>query len=352
MQKSSDSLLISLIRPFFKTFGAIFGFGLGITLTVVLISQIVGKTDDQLEIKTHYSPTVVPNAKDQRKLLSKTAPVILKININGFIGTDKLNMHTISEQLVESREGVFKDGRVKAILLHINSPGGTVDDADGIYQAVKEYKESYNVPVFAFVDGLCASGGVYIACACDKVFTTDASIVGSVGVLSQYFFNFTKLMEKIGVESKTLIAGKGKDNLNPFRPWKAGEEDSLNKVVQAFYEQFVDVVISSRTQIDKNKLINEYGAQIFAGKTAFEYGFTDGSGYNLSETLKLLAKEVDIEDDFYQVVKMEKKISLSDLLQGNSTMMTGTLKHKIELAPQFDPNLMNQFLYLYLPNQK
>lgn len=350
MQNNSDSLLISLIRPFFKVFGSIFGFGLGITLTVVLISLIVGKSEDQLEVKAHYSPTIVPNAKDQRKLLSKTAPIILKININGFIGTDKLNMHTISEQLVESREGIFKDGRVKAVLLHISSPGGTVDDSDGIYQAVKEYKENYNVPVFAFVDGLAASGGIYIACAADKIFTTEASIVGSVGVLSPYFFNFTKLMEKIGVESKTLIAGKGKDDLNPFRPWKEGEEDSFNKVVQAFYDQFVDAVVKARPKINKDKLVNEYGAQIFPARAAFEYGFTDGSGYNLSETLKLLAKEVDIEDDFYQVVKMEKKISLSDLLKGDSTMMTGTVKHKIELAPQFDVNLMNKFLYLYLPN--
>src|SRR5690606_9333623 len=136
-------------------------------------------------------------------------------------GTESFNMNTFRAQLMESREGIFEKSPVVALLLHIQSPGGTVIDADGIYRAIKAYKAQHNIPVYAYVDGLCASGGMYIAAAADKIFASDVSLIGSVGVISPPTFNFTKTMEKLGIEALTLSAGIGKDDLNPFRPWKA-----------------------------------------------------------------------------------------------------------------------------------
>ena len=174
---------------------------------------------------------------------SSTTPVILKVNVQGVIGIDDLTRHKFQELLTESREKSLKNDRVKAILLCIDSPGGTVSDADGIYNALKAYKKQFGVPVYAYVDGLCASGGMYIACAADKIYASDASLVGSIGVLFPAMFNFVKLMEKVGVDSKTLIAGKGKDEMNPFRTWKPDEGANYQKIVDDFYEIFVDVVV-------------------------------------------------------------------------------------------------------------
>jgi len=345
------AILYSSIRSFFVTLCVILGIGVGIIPVVVFFAMLVTAADKDLEVKTHYSPTVVANAKNVRKTLSKSAPVIQKINIGGFIGADKLNMHTVREQLIESREGVLKNNRVKAILLHINSPGGTVVDADGIYRAIKEYKEKYKVPVFAYIDGLCASGALYVASAADKIYASDVSLIGSVGVLTPPFFNFSKLMEKVGVEAKTLFAGKGKDDLNPFRPWRPEEEESFKAIIDYFYNHFVDVVSSNRTDVNRTRLVNEYGAHVFSPKKALEYGFIDGSGYSLSDTMKLLAKNIGIEDDYYQVVKMERKILFSELFKTDSPMMHGTVKHQFELIPGLDSRMLNQFLYLYLPNQ-
>src|SRR5690606_22323692 len=115
----------------------------------------------------------------------------LQINVHGVIGDAKSGIDTKMAQniLLDSRTGDFKNERGKGILLHMNTPGGTVVDSDNIYRMLKTYKERYKVPVFAFVDGLCASGGMYISCAADKVYAGPASIIGSVGVIIGPFFN-------------------------------------------------------------------------------------------------------------------------------------------------------------------
>ena len=345
------SIFSSSIRSFFISLFALLGIGVGMIGVVLMFAVISKATDKDLSLSSNYNVTVVPNAKNVRKKLSKAAPVILKVNIGGLIGTDELNMHTIRQQLTESREGILKKNRVKAILVHISSPGGTVVDSDGIYQALKDYKERYNIPVFAYIDGLCASGGMYVASATDKVYSSDVSLIGSVGVLSPPFFNVSQLMEKVGINALTLHAGKGKDDMNPFRPWKAGEEDSFKNLIESYYQHFVDVVASNRKQIDKTKLINEYGAQLFPADQALEKGFIDGTDVSLQDTIELLAKEIGIEDDFYQVVQMETKLWVTQLFKSRSPLSTGTVKHQIELTPELDPKMMNQFLYLYLPGK-
>jgi protease-4 len=344
-----QSIILSAIRSFFVSLFAMVGIGVGLIPLILILSLVIARSDESLEVKNYYSPTIVTNAQNTRKALSKSAPVILKLNVSGIIGTDKLNMHTIKQELTESREGDLKDNRVKAVLVHIDSPGGTVSDADGIYRAIKEYKERYKVPVFAYIDGMCASGGMYVAAACDKIYSSDTSIIGSIGVISSPYFNLVGLTEKLGVETKTLYAGKGKDNLNPFRPWKAGEDENIKTIIDYFYNHFVGVITSNRTEISKSRLINDYGANVFSAEKAMEYGFIDGSGNTLNDTLTTLAKNIGIDDDYYQVIKMERKISLGDLFKGDSPMMSGIVKHKLEISPEFDSRLMNQFLYLYLP---
>lgn len=340
-----ESLLAISLRSFLKAFFTLLGICLAF-VPLILIFSLFSKSESEPE--SHYAMEYLPNAEGDRKVVSKNAPVILSIPIIGVVGAENLTMHHIRDMLVESREGLLKKDRVKALFLHIESPGGTVVDADGIYHAIKAYKEKYNVPVYAYVDGLCASGGMYIASAADKIYASNVSLVGSVGVLIPALLNFSKLINTVGIESLTLSAGIGKDELNPLRPWKPGEQDAMQAIVNNYYAQFVNIVTAARPKLDKEKLVAEYGAHIYPAKQAEEYGFIDGAGLSRNEALKLLLRQLNIQDN-YQVVKLEKETWYSSLFSAESPLRTGQIKHQLQMTKELSTEMMNQPLYLYQP---
>lgn len=340
-----QSIFSSSLRAFFVTLFGVVGFAFGFVLLLLIISLFSGTATTEPELI--YTPTIVANAQGKRKVLSSSAPVILKINIDGIVGTESLNKETIERQLVESREGTLNDDRVKAVLLYVNSPGGSVFDADGIFRAIKTYKEQYKVPVYAYADGLCASGGLYIAAAADQIFASDISMIGSVGVITPPFLNLSQLIDKIGVQALTLYAGKDKDMLNPLRPWKPDESETMQDLINHYYQEFVNLIVTQRP-VDRDKLVNDYGAKVFNSKQAQEYGFINKSDGNLRETIKLLAQKIGIEDDYYQVVELHKAW-YSSFLNSKWTLFQGKIVHEIQLSSDLDPRLNNQLLYLYRP---
>ncbi len=343
-----ESIFSATIRVFLLAFFGVIGLILGVVVIAAIVGASTTAIDGAPQIDYKYTPEILANAKGVRKELSKDAPVILQLNIKGVIGLDNLTQHSVGQQLLESRERVLDD-RVKAILLYIDSPGGTVVDADGIYREIKKYKEIHKTPVYAYVDGLCASGGMYIASAADKIYASETSLVGSVGVILPSILNFSQLLDKVGVQSLTLYDGKGKDNLNPLRPWVKGEEDNIKNAIDYYYGLFVNVVTSNRPQMDKTKLIDVYGANVYPAVQAQEFGYIDESNANLQNTLKLLAEKIDIKDDYYQVVSLENKSWLSQLFKEKFELFSGHITHQIELTPDLHPNLMGQYLYLYRP---
>jgi protease-4 len=345
-----DSIFYAAIRSLFVALCAVIGVGLGLVLFTILIGAMSASTASDTKLKTVNAQEILPNAKGEREALASTTPVILQIDVDGIIGTSELSTQTVRQQLIESREDDFKDDRVKGVLVYINTPGGTVIDADGIYHALKDYKEKYKVPVYAYVDGLCASGGMYVACAADKVFATDVSLIGSVGVVAPTFMNFTKVMDKIGVDTLTLTAGTDKDAMNPFRPWKPGEEKNYQHLIDYYYSHFVNIVTNNRPEISKDKLIQEYGAHIFNAVQAHQYGFIDKGDATLRDALVELVKAANIEDDNYQVIRLKKSDWWTTIFSSSNTLFTGKVKHQFELLPEMDAALHNKFLYLYSPS--
>jgi protease-4 len=340
-----ESLLLTSLRAFLKAFFTLLGICFAF-IPFIAIFGFLGNSESEPE--SHFSTSILPNAEGNRKVVAKSAPVILSIPIFGTIGLDDLTMHRIRDMLVESREGTLKGDRVKAILLEIESPGGTVVDADGIYRALKSYKEQFKVPVYAYVDGLCASGGMYIASAADKVYASKVSLVGSVGVLIPGLLNVSKLIDTVGIQALTLSAGIGKDELNPLRPWKPGEQDALQTIVNNYYAQFVDIVTSNRPALSKEKLVEVYGAHVFPAEQAKEYGFIDGSDMSRNETLKLLLQELQMEGKEYQVVQLESKSWFHTLFSAESPIRTGKVKHQLQLTSGLDSSLLTKPLFLYI----
>jgi signal peptide peptidase SppA len=297
------------------------------------------------------SLVISPDAAGNRELLSPASPVILKIDIVGVIGTRNLTTEKVKSSLLDSRTGLLSGNRVKAILLYINTPGGTVDDADGIYRNLLAYKEKYQVPIYAYVDGMCASGGMYIASAADKIFSAPSSVIGSVGVILGPTFNFSGLMDRYGVSSLTITQGKDKDMLNPFRPWVPGEDASLRNITADLYMRFVSIVTSARHDLDKEKLVNDYGAQVFVAKKAQELGYIDVADSDYSIAVDELSKAAQLSNDHpYQVMTIEPaRPFLSDLTDGKLSLLAGKVTHKFQINSYIDSDLSGKFLYLYQP---
>ena len=347
MHISRDSIIVSAVRSFFKGFSGVFGILFALVMIGILFSFLI--TTSTTEEKTTL--LIAPDATGSRKELADTTPVILRINIHGTIGSRELNANTLQAQLLDSQDTQIKKGRVKAILLHINTPGGTASDSDIMYGYLMEYKKKYKVPIYAYIEGLCASGGMYIASAADKIYSTPVGIIGSIGVIMGPAFNVYDLMEKVGVKSTTITKGKDKDMLNPYRAWKPGEDASLKVIMDHDYERFVTIVTNARPKINKEKLTNEYGAQVYDPKKAEEFGFIDVSDSTYSQALTDLTKAAGLkEKEKYQVFELKVQPSvLLGLMDTKSPLISGKIKHELQLPPEFRSEFMNRPLYLYLP---
>ncbi|MEZ5315410.1 MAG: S49 family peptidase [Chlamydiales bacterium] len=324
-----ESVFMSAFRAFFIAFFGVLGTVISL-LGIFLASYLVFKSNDDQTFSANVE--ILPDGDGNRKKLSGDSPILLQITIEGEIGKDKLTGKKIEEILIKSREEAFSNNRVKGILLVINSPGGGVNDSNIIYRHLKEYKTKYHVPIYTFIDGLCTSGGYYIACASDKIFASEVSVIGSIGVLNwPPFMNFTDTMKKIGIESMTLSAGKGKDQMNPFRPWHEGEEEDYQSLIDYFYQQFTTIVTLNRP-IDMNNLKDNIGAKVLTPPQAKDHGFIDESNASRREVLNALAKEVGIEDH-YQVVGFESTSWLKKVIKETpcSPIVSGKIKHEFSL---------------------
>lgn len=341
-----DSLFRSALRAILVACGLVLGVALGLVL-LMLAFGVFSSQDEDDKVVTTYSHEILPNAEGKRVVLSESAPVILQIDIHGVIGLDELDAPAIRQRLVESREGTLKSDRVKGIFLSIQTPGGTVVDADGIYHALKEYKEKYHVPVYAYVDGLSTSGGVYVSLAADQIYASDVSVIGSVGVIAPTFMNFSKLMEKVGVDALTIYSGKGKDELNPLRPWKENEGAHMKNLMQYYYDHFVALVVQNRPQINRETLINVDGAQIFPAAEALKKGFIDVNGASRETALHALVAASGISGE-YQVIRLDDKNWLKKLLLGTSALSHGKIEHTISLPSEIPMALRSSYLY-YCP---
>ena len=347
MNYARESVFTGAIRSLCKTFAGTVGILLGVVLLILILTFSSGPDfmPEKCEIR------IAPDSKGETELLSRTSPAILRINFHGIIGEGDLTEEKIENVLSDSRIDFLNNNRVKGIFLHMNTPGGEATNADGIYRALMRYKEKHHVPIYAYIDGLCASGGMYISAAADKIYCSPTSVAGSIGIILGPTFNFSGAMDKIGIQSLTMTRGKDKDMLNPFRPWKEGEDASLQDILANLYEQFVSVMVAGRPKLTKEKLTNEYGAQVYIASKAMELGYVDEGNSNYYKALQDLTITAGIQpDQKYQVVELSVHRSfLADLAQGKSPLFSGKLVHGFNFGPGLSSEMSGKFLYLYQP---
>jgi signal peptide peptidase SppA len=343
----SESFVKEMFTSFCKTLFKVLGFGLGVVLLCIGFGAFFGGGQG---VPHQTTARVLPNDSWKVRPFSQETPTILRIDISNVIGLDHMTKDEVKLQLMESVEGELRPGQVKGVFVTINTPGGMAEQSDSIYRYIKMYKERYNVPVYAFVNGLCASGGMYVACAADKVYATQDSLIGHVGVLlSPPFFNFSQLMSKLGVQSKTMSAGKDKDSMSPFRPWKDGEGQQFQYLVDFMYSRFLDIVSTNRPKLTREDLI-EQGARLWPAPDAERLGYIDGTLSGSDEALKNFATDLGIHEN-YQFVELERRPFLQELfgLSAISPIFSGKVDHHVRLPGDVDPKLSGEFLYLYQP---
>jgi signal peptide peptidase SppA len=349
MEIQNESIFVSSLRGFFRSLFVWLGIFVAIAIALIVIFSL--SSPYQAEEKTKLE--LIPDLEGKRALAPLNSPAILRINIHGVIGEpEHLDSESIEWVLLDSQEGLLQHNRVKGVLLHFDTPGGTVVDSDNIYRLILKYKKKYNVPVYGYVDGLCASGGMYIASSVDRLYCGHASIVGSIGIIIGPFFNVSDAISRIGIEARSLTQGIDKDMMNPFRPWKIDEDENLKQSMTHFYQQFVTVVTTGRPQINRTKLVEEYGAKIFDGPAALERGYVDVADSDYETALSDLMKEAKIDPAKpYQVVQLLPKRNIwSEIMQGRSLLLNGQIEHKLQIGSDHTSFIKDQFAYLYQPH--
>ncbi len=332
MKLIRESIFSSAVRSFCIAFFGV----IGIVLAVVVIMMSFGAAQNGKSADTSTFDILLPDSNGRKYTPSSHKPLILRIDISGVIGQNGNTAETIRSVLNESHSGLLKGNKIKAILLYINSPGGGAIDSSGIYRALTDYKNQYGIPVHAFVDGLCCSGGMFIACASDRISATTISDIGSVGVFINAFSVYDT-MNKLGIQSKTISYGKGKTDVNPLQPMSENNFASYQPLIQNIYDDFVQVVTSNRPRISKEDLINVYGAGVYTAKQSLEYGYIDALTESLGNAYQEVAQAAGIADQSYQVIQMQPKFKMTDLFSVKTPYSLPSLFNRLFGAFTGDP---------------
>jgi protease-4 len=203
-----------------------------------------------------------------------------------------------AEAVNTSLRAAFEDEAARAVVLLINSPGGSPVQAGIIHDEIKRLKAKHNKPVYAVVEETCASAAYYVAVAADQIFVDKASIVGSIGVLMDGF-GFTGLMNKLGVERRLLTAGENKALLDPFSPMGDRQRAYAQRMLDQIHQQFIAVVKDGRGERLKQDS-ETFSGLFWSGQEAVERGLADQLG-----SLEFVAREIVKAEDIMDYTRRD-----------------------------------------------
>jgi protease-4 len=219
-----------------------------------------------------------------------TKPHTAVVEIKGEIASGS---EASAELIVAAMRSAFEDEGSKAVVLLINSPGGSPVQAGIINDEIRRLKAKHNKPIYAVVEETCASAAYYIAVGADQIFVDKASVVGSIGVLMDGF-GFTGLMDKLGVERRLMTAGENKGFMDPFSPQTEKQRAFAQAMLDQIHKQFIDVVKTGRGNRLK-ETPETFSGLFWTGQQAIELGLADQLG-NLDYVAREVVKAEEIVD--------------------------------------------------------
>lgn len=210
------------------------------------------------------------------------------VRLNGEIGPGQ---QASAEQFVPSLVRAFEDNSSKGVVIVVNSPGGTPVQASLIHDRIVSLKKEYpSKKVVVVGEDMVTSGAYMVAVAADKIYVNRSTIAGSIGVISRNF-GFTGIMDKLGVERRTLTSGTSKNRMDPFGPMTNEDRSKMEEVLSKIHAHFIDTVKTSRQGKLHEKETNLFSGDFWTGEEAVKLGLADG----LSDLSSVLQAEFQVK---------------------------------------------------------
>lgn len=252
-------------------------------------------------------------------LIFTPKPKIAVLRLSGVITDTSSRKATISYAKYEKIiEDAFETPKLEAVALVINSPGGSPAQSELVANHIRSLAEKHEKPIYAFVEDVAASGGYWIACAADKIYTAQTSIVGSIGVISASF-GMQDLIEKYGIERRVHTSGKDKSFLDPFTPEKQADVKRLKSIQADLHKLFIDWVKSRRGKALTADDKDVFEGQFWTAAKAKSHGIIDGTG-----TMKTVCREKH-GDDIKFIEFGPKKSWISSLFSSDLSLSRDAL---------------------------
>lgn len=212
----------------------------------------------------------------------------------GFFGSQAGYNHQLT---IEALKNIIEDDTTKAIILNVNSPGGGVYESAEIHKYLVEAKEK-GKKIYSAMGNMAASGGYYVSAPADKIFATNETMTGSIGVIMQSV-NYHELAEKYGVKFETYKSGEMKDMLSPTKETPESEKEYVQSIVDSMFDDFVQVVADGRgmSEAEVRKIAD---GRIYLGSEAMKNGLVDEEGY-FDDALNALKEEVGKNSQVYAI---------------------------------------------------
>lgn len=250
---------------------------------------------------------------------------------------------------IEKLDKAAADPRVKAVVLRLNSPGGSVAASDVMYHRLRRFRRETGKPVVACFLDLGCSGAYYLACGCDGIVAQPATVTGNIGTVFQTF-SVAGTMDKIGIKAVTIKSGELKDIASPLHDLSPEERRVLEGIIKHFYEQFLKVVQEGRRTIEQQRLRELADGRVFTAGEALQEGLIDRIGY-LTDGVTWAKEMAGV--DAARIVMYHRPLDYMPNAYGSATSAVGILGPLINVElPDWLTSGQAQFLYLWQPGAK
>ena len=289
----------------------------------------------------------------QEKVIEGDGPgKVLVMDISGVLsypkreklGTFKEPINVVARVKEELRKAA-RDKEIKAIVLRIHSPGGTVNASDLLHHELMEYKKEKDVKIVACFLGMATSGGYYVATAADHIVAQPTSLTGSIGTIALKF-NIRGLMDKVGVEEETIKSGDMKDIWSPFRPSTHEERKILQRIIGEYQGNFLQVVRAGRSELTEADVAILSDGRVFTGEQALKLHLVDQLGY-LDDAVEWAQRATGMKGA--RVVAYHRPGTYVENIYSLSQGDVWTWLDRLQQREMFYQGPTTQFMYLWIP---
>lgn len=280
----------------------------GVSLALLIISSLSSSISNMTNISKEtsekgFSSTLselLDPETHRENIISGSNPSerILVLNVNGLISDSGASPYSSGssynhQDILKQLDNISKDSTIKGIILRVDSPGGTTFASAQLRDKIVEVKEATKIPIYTSMGSLAASGGYYISAPTDKIYASEETMTGSIGVIMNSV-NITGLYEKLGIKDNTIKSGAHKDMLSPSKPVNEEDNAIVQNLITGSYNRFVKVVSEGR-KMPEDRVRQLADGRIYDGAQALEVQLVDKIGY-FQDVVKDMANDLNLSD--------------------------------------------------------